>query len=457
MSRRFLPVLGLVLLSFVLVSGCAGPAKLAQKSDEKLAEGDMWKAWSLATKALDKAPAHPEARQAAANAASVISEDWQRKIRARAGVDTEAAAEDALNFVQFRINAIPYTDVPVGPDWMEFENDLRLRVAASHYDAGEQALASGRPKAAYGQFTETTRFWPDYPDADNRAAVALEEGLTPTAIAPLRSNSGPRSLGSEVAASWRGDLVQNLPPGSYFTRLLPTEAIEQQLRVSDLGSLDRDDAVRYAREAGADRVVWGTVGEVDSDSGVRYYRDSVYRKVREKDAAGHTVTRWIEVPIEIIARIRTVNVDLEYEVIGTEGGVTLARRTAPQSMQARVIWTSYTPEAGPDTYALVTDQMRSGDPEYARKVEAKWISVVGEGTTLGQVLSAKTSKSRMSSGEAVGRFLAGAAFVLLEELPSTEELTFGALAGGWRSVHGTLVELDGVDDVDLSGTGISTR
>src|SRR5690242_2510412 len=53
--RRWMTVA--CVLAAVSVIGCAGPAKLAQKSQDKLAQGDVWKAWELATRALDKAPA----------------------------------------------------------------------------------------------------------------------------------------------------------------------------------------------------------------------------------------------------------------------------------------------------------------------------------------------------------------------------------------------------------------
>lgn len=446
MTCRDLPA---IVLAMTLVAGCAGPAKLAERSEDKLAQGEMWKAWSLATKALDKAPAHAEARRAAGAAAQVIADDWQRRIRALATVDSVSAAEQALEFVRFRTGAIRYTTVPVTEAWTREENLLRRNVARAYYERGNRDLNAKRPKAAYAQFLEAERFWAGYADAGRLAELAFQEGLTRVAIVPLRASSGPRSLGSEIAESWRGDLIQHIEPGAYFTRILPTEDIERHLRASDLGKLSREDAVRHAKKAGADRVVWGTIGEVDSRSGIQYFRETVYRRVVEKDGEGRRVTRWIGVPLEVIARTRTVDVDLEYEVIATEGAVTIARERDTQRMKARVVWTAHTPEAGPDTYSLVTDEMRSGDPEHARKVEEKWSAVVGEGTTLSQVLEAGRAKSRSSTGDAVARFMAGAAFVFLSELPSTEELAFGALAGGWRPVHAKLLELDGIDDVDL--------
>src|SRR2546421_11035097 len=104
--RRWTAVL--FVLAAVVGSGCAGPAKLAQKSENKLAEGDVWKAWQLATRALDKAPANPRAREAAGAAAASIAGDWQRRITALAAVDSLAAAGGVLKVGGFPTGALPY-------------------------------------------------------------------------------------------------------------------------------------------------------------------------------------------------------------------------------------------------------------------------------------------------------------------------------------------------------------
>jgi hypothetical protein len=306
-------------------------------------------------------------------------------------------------------------------------------------------------------FREAARFWADTRDAADLAARALELAVTRVAIVPLRAGSGPSSLGRDVAASWRGDVVERMAPGDWFSRIVPGEDVERALRVSDLGRISRDDALRLGRKAGADRVVWGTIGEVDSKSGIHLFSDRVARRVVGKDAEGRRTVGWVEVPIEVVARTRTVNVELEYEIIATRDGATLARHRAPQSMKARVVWTAHSPEGSPDSYALVSEQTRSSDPARVKQIESKWSAVVGEGTTLAQVLEARRSIASRSSDrrEVLGRLMAGAAFVFLEELPSTEEMAFGALAGGWKPLSEDLMRLDAVDDVDLGVTTAS--
>lgn len=452
MNRKLVPI---ALLAILLAPGCGGPAKLAEHSEEKLAAGKSWQAWKLATKALDKAPGNVRAKAAADAAARTIAADWQRRILALGSVDSLGAAEQVMEFVSFRADAARYTTVQVDSGWTRAEQTLRQGAAHSHYQSGTADLRSRRPKSAYRQLLEAERFWPGYRDASALADRALQQGQTRVAIVPLRVAAGAAGLGREVAASWRGEIVGRMsPPGSQFTRILPVEDVEGAMRVGDLGRLTRDDAIRLGRQVTADRIVWGSIGEPDSKSSLQVFSDTVARRIVEKDAAGHSTERWVEVPIEVIARVRTVNVNFEYEVISTRDGSTLARRGDTRTMKARVVWTAYTPEASPETYALVSEQMRAANPDRARQVETKWRAVLGEGTTLVQVLDAKRSISHqpIERGEALGRLMAGAAFVMLEDLPSTEELTLGALAGGWDPIHQDLLRLDGVDDVDLGVT-----
>src|SRR5438093_11745369 len=106
MIRKAVPALA---LAIVFGLGCAGPSKLAQVSEDKLARGDMWRAWTLATRALDRAPANPRAREAAAAAAGAIAADWRRRLHAAAEPDTPPAADQLLQFMSFRAAAARYT------------------------------------------------------------------------------------------------------------------------------------------------------------------------------------------------------------------------------------------------------------------------------------------------------------------------------------------------------------
>jgi hypothetical protein len=108
------------------------------------------------------------------------------------------------------------------------------------------------------------------------------------------------------------------------------------------------------------------------------------------------------------------------------------------------------PEGDLTHYALVSETVRSANPDRVKDVETRWKAAVGE-ATLQQVLSAR----RDSRGEAgydrsvLPRIVAGAAFVFLQELPPAQELALAAVSGGWQPVHRELARLDRMDDVDL--------
>ena len=447
MFRRFAPAL----LALPLVLGCAGPSKLAQRSEEKLAGGAHWRAWELATKALDKEPGNARARAAATAAAGSIANDWQRRIYALAAVDSLDAAGQVLEFAAFRAAAARYATVPVGADWARDEEALRRTAARLHYHRGAAALESRRPKKAYLHFTEAERFVAGFRDAAKLGDRAYQKAVTRVGFIPFRTSSGNTALGSEVAATWRDDLARHLaPPTAHFTHILGREVIEQEMTVSQLGRISREEAVRLGRTAGVERVVWGSIGGVNSDTRLHLFTDVIARRFVERSADGRQVVRWADVPIEVVARVRTATVEVEYEVIATKSAATLARRRVERSTSARVVWTSYTPEGDLGAYALVSEMVRAADPGRAKEVETRWQSVCGEKTTLREVLEARRStRSSRYRRDVLPRFIAGAAFVFLEDLPPAEDLAFAALARGWEPLHEDLLRLDATDDIDL--------
>jgi hypothetical protein len=448
MVRRFAPAL----LALALVAGCAGPAKLAQKSGHKLAEGDHWQAWALATRALDKAPANPEARAAASAAAASIASDWQRRIHAIAEADTLAAAQQVLEFAAFRTRAARYTTISTGTEWLEAEQALRHSAARTHFQRGVSATAARRPKQAWLHFHDAEHFVSGYRDAVARADKARDAALTRVAFVPFATVHGDATFGRGIAAAWRDEIAQRMvAPGVQFTRVLGSETVESAMPASRLGRVTREQAVRLGRDSGAERVVWGTIGPVRSDTRLHLFRETIARRVVEKTPDGREVTRWIEVPIEVVARERIATVDVTWELIATRGGAAVARQREERSTGARVVWTSYAPEGDLGAYALVSETARAADPERCRQIESRWATVCGAQTTLRQVLEARRSTrgGARYDRNVLPRFAAGAAFVFLEDLPPGEDLAFAALSNGWQALRDDLVRLDAVDEVDL--------
>jgi hypothetical protein len=449
MLRRLVPYL----VACSVAIGCAGTSKLTEKSEEKLAKGDAWKAWELATRALDKEPGNPRARSAATAAGTSIVEEWQRRVRALAEVDSLKAADEVLELTAFREGAARYATIPVGEEWREEEETLRQTAAREYYESGRDAASAGLPKKAWVEFNEAERFVPGYRDVAKRSERALRDAATAVAVVPFETQSSHPGLGVDVAKAWRDDLLQSLtPPRTRFTRILGGDAIEGSMRVSELDGLTRDDAIRLARKAGAQRVVWGSIGRVHSNTRIDWFRDTVSRRVVVRNSEGQESAQWVDVPIEVVARVRDVKVGVDYEVISTRGGASLASRHYDRTISARVVWTSHQPEGDPASYDLVSETTRASNPKRAKDVESRWKSVCGDATTLVQVLEARRSAKGSKHGprEALPRFAAGAAFVFLEELPSPGELAYTALTESFSPVRGDLLKLDMVDDAELT-------
>ncbi len=449
MSRRSLNA-GILLA--MLAAGCAGPSKLAERSEQKLAGGDIWRAWQLATKALDREPMNPRAKQAAAAAGQVISEDWQRRIHALAQVDSVRAAEQVLEFSGFRVGAANYTTIPVSVTWANDERAIRRAAANEHYQKGKQALATKRPKAAYGRFQDSQRFVEGYRDAARLAASAYDDAVTRVAVLSFGYGGKDAGFGREVGNQWRDALAAELaPPRAQFTRVLGADAVDKRMTVAQLGRLGREEAWRLARKSGAERVVWGSVGAVSSETKLEIFRDVVARRVVQRGDNGQSIVRWVDVPIEVVAKVRDVQVDVEYEVISTRDGASLVHSRAPRSTRARVVWTSYMPEGDVSTYALVSETLRSSNPTRAKAIEARWKSVCGDATTLAQVLNARreTRGDSVYRPEVLGRIVSGASFLFLQELPPAEDLALAAARHGWRPLLDDLARLDSLDEVDL--------
>lgn len=448
MSRSILALV----LALSLAAGCAGSAKLSKKSEEKLASGDAWKAWQLATRALDKEPGNPRAQAAATKAGTAIVQDWQRKIRAYAELDSAKAAAEVLALTDFRGEAARYTTIPMGESWTAEERTLRRAGARIHYNLGVEAENAGRPKKACTEFSEARNYVSDYRDVVKREDRAASDAMTRVAVVPFRAMSDDRSFGAELAQAWQDDLVENLaPPTTQFTRVVSSDAVRRSMTVADLDDVSREQAIRMARKAGAERVVWGSVGPVKSSTKLHLFQDNVWRRVIERGPNGTEVVRWVEVPIQVVSRVRDVKVAVDYEVIDTRSGTSVVHRHLDRSGSARVVWTSDRFDGDPSSYVLVSEPFRAAHPGRAKEIETRWSDACGAGTTIVQVLEAR--KNAGSTGryarQALPRFAAGAAFVFMEDLPPADDLALAALTQSSRSVRDDLVNMDAVDDVDL--------
>lgn len=447
------PARWLVPLALLALS-CAAPSELARRGEVALGEGDPQRAFDLAAKALDRQPGNARARTTAAAAVQAITDDWQRRIHAVAAADSVVAAEQVLALAAFRARAARYASPAADSAWAREERTLRQTAARIHHRRGEAALEAGRPKAAVAEFGEVERFAPGYGDVARLAQRAADRALTRVAFLPLRGASSKAALGREVADAWQDAVVRRLTDRRVrFTRVVSREEVERAMTVAELGRLSREEAIRIGRRVGARLVVWGQLGGTETDTRADRYDDFVQRRVTEKDEQGREVVRWMDIPIDVVSRQRTVRVEVEYEVIATDEEVVVARQDVQRTMTAHTLWVARAPEGDLDAYALISEQLRQREPERANRVETRWKSVAGERTSVKDVLrGVRGAQGRPAyRRELLPRFYPDVKGpVFLDDLPPAEDLAYAALIHAWEPLLDDLVRLDPLDLPDLA-------
>jgi len=166
----------LLALTCFCVAGCASPAKLARKSHEQLAEGQVRKAYDTALKAVRKDPYDEAAHAALEDAGAALMQAELRSLRSTVLVDTVAAAEVALRMVAIRQETRAVRGVPRArlPRRRAGGRRPRRRRAGLRGARRRRAVA-GRPKAAHGHFLAAHRFLP----RAARSTTACRRATTP--------------------------------------------------------------------------------------------------------------------------------------------------------------------------------------------------------------------------------------------------------------------------------------
>src|SRR6202008_514828 len=155
-------------------------------------------------------------------------QEWQRRIRALAEVDSLGAAEQVLELAEFRQDPAHYATIPAGGEGPAEEQALRQMAVRVHYKRGLDAASTGRPKKACAEFAEADRFVSGYRDVAKRADRAFDQALTRVAVVPFRARSYTEArIGVQVARAWRDNLIHDFaPPAAQFTRILGGDVLE---------------------------------------------------------------------------------------------------------------------------------------------------------------------------------------------------------------------------------------
>jgi hypothetical protein len=447
MATRAFRRLALLLVACLALS-CASASQLARRSDRALRAGDPERAYTLALDAVGKEPAQPAAQAALAAASRALFDRRREAILARAaGGDTLEAANQVLQLDRLRARFTrDRVAVPSDGALVPVERRIREAGAAWYYDLALQSLDQDRPKEAYRRLLGARDLVPHFRDLDARIPRTWERALTRVALLPLNDEIGIPGLSRQLAdEAWTG-LSRAVTPDEFtFTRLVDQADVVARLPGSDVGRLGRDRAIAIGRAVGARVIVVGRMWNMRTETDTDRWHDALWRKVAEKDSSGRERTAWQEVPFEAVSRVRTVEVQVEFEVIDTDQEEALDERRASRSAVAHTVYTAERVAGDCDDYRLVSPGLAKSDAKRAEQIESHWKSRFGPWSVpqfleharreRGAVRYAREMRPRFSAAGAPPR-------VFLDDLPPPEDLAAFALEGSWRPVAEMLRNLD---------------
>jgi len=450
MRPRHAPFLFTLLPLLLVLAGCASPARLAERSHDALAQGDLRKAYEMARRALEKDPSHPDARTAFGEAATRIATDYRTRIGRLAPIDTIDAAREAIAFRAFRAEVAQHpVAIATDPDDLEIERVLCEGAARLRYRDAEHSLASGHPKEAYRRFLESEEFDPDYGDVGERIPETLERALTHVAILPFENQTDVPDLSPKIAERMVQESERRSgSPSLFFTRVIDLQHVFEQTSVAQMNRMTREDALAIGRRLRADRVVYGRYTGLRVDNATDDFIVPLYRKEIVKVAEGPPQERWSETMMSVRVRERHIRVVMTWEVVDVRSGDLLAAHEEPREAFARVAWSDFHADGDCEDYRFAPDDPGSPRRERAQVSVQRWQEAMGAWTLPAFLERVRTGPDRNTwSRQYRGEFISDTRGrpVFLAALPEVEDLVFVALHKAEEPVIGTLRELDSED------------
>lgn len=447
-ALRLAPVfLGLLVLS------CASSNSMTRKSEKSLAEGQTRRAYDWARRALDKDPRNDQARANMRTAATNLSAEWKQRIRDMAAADSLGAADECIEFARFRAELARYEVVlPQDPAFREDEILIRSAAAAHAYRAGMIALDAGQPKAAYRSLVDAGQYVPGYRDLATRIPRVYEMAITRVAILPFANQTDVPGLSKTIADQIYGEVDDRMNPKQFqFLRLLDTEDVYSKMTVSQLERLDRQQAIGIGRQLGARCVIWGSFSGLDAHSTTGLYHQSIYRHVIDPDPTVKDRDRYDETNFTAVTRQRDVKVHCQFEVVDVATGESLDHYGDDMRAVANTYYSLFFARGDISDYYLLPPAVRRSDANRATAVDKEWAATFGS-LSLSKVLLTvrEGAKSRTRyRPEYRAEFLRSSYLfpVLLDDLPTPNDMAVMALGNAWKPVHESLKQ---VDDQDLA-------
>jgi len=445
-ARRAAWPLLLALICFC-VAGCASPAKLARKSHEQLAEGQVRKAYDTALKAVRKDPYDEAAHAALEDAGAALMQAELRSLRSTVLVDTVAAAEVALRMVAIRQETAPY-GVSLALDSLAAAQEGAVRAGAARVfvGLGDDELSRGAPKAAHGHFLAAHRFLPESGEIDDRLQESYDAAVDRVLIAPVSAEIRTPIDRALLSDRMYDELAAYAADDLRFTELLGRGAEWETLLELPPSRFTRDRALRAARAAGASRLLWTRVYGDRVASYAETYTGTLYRAVMRKRADGSEARVWEEVPFRAGIQDLWASVALECEVHDVAGDRVVARRAGERGAGLRALHSSTRFPGDADDYALFTPAMESADRGRCRELRETWSAAFGDLSVEDfiEYANAEPPAIRFGHGKRYGRASRdNRAYAVYYGTPPAEtQLVLNALSGAWQEAEAALAESD---------------
>lgn len=441
-TRDTLRLAGPALVALALLAGCAGPSKLAQRSQEQLLEGNPAEAYETALKAARKDASLPEVRaalQAAGDAMLALDAD---RFRALLPQDTLAAAEVALEMAERRYEMATYgVAATASAELAVIESEARQAAARRFGAEADLALAGDDPKQAYFLLAEAARFEPDNPATDGRLREVHAQATDHILVLPFTNQTRYALSAEALDAASRSELGRALEKRD----LIFTELVDGGGYAAPNVEM-REDAVRAARRAGASRVAWGRVYGDRIDTHVSIELETIYRKTTVIGPDGTAAESWTAHQLVVTTYDRWASVLVDCEVWDVADGRTVARRQDERTVGVRTVATASTLSGEARQYVLNPPEREKSDPSACRAREKEWRSRYGHLTVaqFAEHCQKQSGVATLGSGSDYGEITVSERSLRLYygHMPSESALLSHVLSDSWRLVADALEEAD---------------
>ncbi len=445
-----LAIYAALLLAVALAAGCASSGKLAQKSGQQLAEGDVRKAWATALKAVEKDPYNTQAVGALSAAGQALLNHEARRFRGLAPMDTLAAADVSLGMDDLRRQvadhgALLVSDAGLVAD----ERRVRSRVCTWNATEAEAQLKAGQPKDAYYSFERARHYDDSNPKLALRMQKAHDAATDRVLVMPYAIDTRARIDDTGLSGDMLAEIRKYAADDLTFTTLAePAATTSRSARNARNARSDGSIEAAYAaaEDRSATRVAWSRIHGDRIESHTETYVDVVYHRLVRRQPDGSTSETWIEVPVLVRIEDRWVAVEVECEVHDLADERLVARRATDHGAGLRIVHTlTPFPGAAAD-YALYSPAMWAADRDGCRRRTSAWQERFGTLTVEGLAGYARKS-SKLSVSKASPRHgyavRTGRSFgVSYGILPGEAALLETALADAWKEIAAALEEAD---------------